>query len=255
MRKFFRLFIVLIEKDFKEYFLRYPISLLSSVIMFYVFFFAIYKGTMILPLNDIFDSNTQSNLVIGFFIWFLFSATYSTLTNTVVYESSLGTFEQFFVSEFSIHLILIFKVYSRLIFELVLFFPLFFFLLFFYKINLFFNLLYFILVLILFPINIYIISIPIVSLSLIFKRVGALIQIYQYLLIVILLLPLEARVYNFIPFLSIVKFIKLIFVTSQVNFINIVSVFSTTMLGYLFVKVMLMNSVKYAKLKGTLGQY
>lgn len=260
LKRYFDIFTVSVKKDILNFLLRYPVSVISSFIFFYSFFILIIVGSKGIPfLKDISQNlDYYTTALIGYLLWILFISTYTTYSGTLYEEAIVGTLEQLCMSKISLNSIIVIRGYARMVYNLILFIPLFFIGLFLFKVDLSINFTGLILTFLILPLATYIITMPLLSLSIIFKRLGNLITIYQVIVVGLIIPKYHFKniyiKYAF-PFLPVIDFLKQSLVRGVNLNIELLLIVLNLFVYYLMSLYVFKLSLKKAKINGTIGQY
>ncbi|WP_313756026.1 ABC transporter permease [Tissierella sp.] len=263
MTKYFYLFKVSIEKNFKEL-SRYKFNTISDIIIFYVLFMAMFLGIKSFGISfGISPMDMGSNLegfVVGYFLWTIMLMAYTGAAYGVMHDANRGTLEQLNMSGIKLSTIVTIRSLSDLLINFIISIVLLFIIMLTtnYKLEIkIFS--------ILLPIFIGIFSILGIGLifgglALIFKKVQSLLNIVQYFLIALVMVsPENSIIYNLIPFRPAADKVMLSMMEGY-SFIDFSIYDYGIMVGnsilYFTIGLLVFNKcVNLAKRKGLLGQY
>lgn len=97
---------------------RYPVDLVSGIVVLYVFFLLIFLGARAL-ISGPTGGETVSGIVVGYMVWVISIFSYSSTTSTLTLESTAGTLEQMSMSPFGLPRVLATKFVAGLGIQLV----------------------------------------------------------------------------------------------------------------------------------------
>ncbi|MEO0255515.1 MAG: ABC transporter permease [candidate division WOR-3 bacterium] len=237
----------------------YLFNTLFSMITIYVIFILLFLGVKIISPSTFNLGNTLEGLIIGYYIW-IFSILGYEICWHITEEARAGTLEQLSMTPFGLHKVLLYRTISTYIINLLWTIPLLFLMM--ITTGKFLNIdiisLFPLLLLTIFPS--FGIGFILAGLGLIFKRIQATYQIFQFLFVFFIMAPSDKIfLFKFLPFSLGVRMIAQnmihkvrIFEMNPVDFIILLFVFIFYFLtGFYIFSI----CEKKAKKLGVLGHY
>ncbi len=247
-----------IRKEFIEM-KRYLPNTLALLLTFYMIFLASFFGIMFVGDPASFEANVQYSIVSVAF-WSLTLMTMNFIGFSVVTEAMRGTLEQLYMSPMGVWKIMLTRIVGQFSLQLIMMVILLFAAMLTSGQWLSFNPMTTIPILILTMISIVGVSFMIAGLAIIVKQIQAFLQIFQFILMALVFIPLSVA-----PFLALAPFVKGVDMVRTVMIENLtLSTIPLTDFGILFVNsvvylilglIVFHRCEKVAMKKGLLGQY
>lgn len=255
----FRFFVVNTKKEF-IYLKRYLINNILELLIFFILMITLLGGIDFFSSAKDVESNKQY-LILSYLLWYLSLTMTQGIANDLLTEANQGTLEQLSLSKYSLEKIYFIKMNTNLLVELLFIITMLCAALLFTGVTFKFNFVSFIIVFPIIVIYLFGMAYIICALSVVFKNISSFLQIYQFLMMLIIFTPYTKFVIlKYLPLNYIVTIYRETIINKQflldVTDVNNIFVSYIHSIIYFIIGIIAFHkAIIYSKRNGLLGHY